>query len=108
MQFSMSNPFANSEITAADRAAKVLSAWVAEDEAVFRQELGDTLNFCTAGANGYEEEQLELLEAVIVPLRQRPVSTDNASLVQLCVNLLVHLAGPSWTPRGCAPSDISC
>ncbi len=104
MAIMISKPSANLHSNSAFQAANVLRAWLRSDETAFRSELMRTLELCSMPATAAEEEKLELLQAVAGSLRETPLDSVCQSTVHLCLDLLVHLAGQSWTdPTLCSP-----
>jgi len=108
-----------SRMTAPARQAEnILRAWRRRDTVALRAEFEKGLTLCAApGAPGAEEEQVDLLHAVVAKLDGypggvRPKSAD--PVVRLCITLLLHLATQSeWgasrrlaaAPRGVTPGN---
>ena len=84
-------------VAPAHQAGNILKAWVSRDEAALRKELAKGLNLCPPPHGlALEEENLDLLKAVVVKLEDRPtlLNAEPADpVVRLCINLLMHLAG---------------
>ncbi|MGA2198126.1 MAG: hypothetical protein ABSH40_22865 [Bryobacteraceae bacterium] len=78
-------------------AGNILGAWVCGDETTLRQELAKGLDYCSAPhALPLEEENLELLKAVVARLNACPavLNAEPADpMVRVCISLLMHLAG---------------
>jgi hypothetical protein len=102
----------------ARQAENILRAWRRRDRAALRAEFEKGLSMCAApGASGSEEEEIELLQAVVAKLDGypggvRPKSAD--PVVKLCITLLLHLATqPRWranrrlaaAPQGVTPGN---
>ncbi len=86
-----------SRMTAPARQAEnILRAWRRRDTAALRAEFAKGLSMCAApGAPGDEEEQVDLLHAVVAKLDGHPggVRAKSADpVVRLCITLLLHLA----------------
>ena len=86
----------------ARHAGNILSAWVCGNEAALREELAKGLDLCSAPRDlPVEEENLELLEAVVGRLNDFPSVWDAEpadSMVGVCISLLMHLAvQPDWS-----------
>lgn len=101
----MSKPVANSSPDPAVQAANVLKAWVYCDESAFRREINNTVALCSE-ASMREDEHLELLRAIAESLRHKPLDSSSEPMVHLCIELLVHLAGPFWTGPSLAAAPI--
>jgi len=90
----MSKRFATPPNPAA-QAASVLKAWVYCDEAAFRREINKTVALCSEDGL-LEDEHVELLRAIAESLRHKPLDARSEPMVHLCIELLIHLAGPLW------------
>jgi hypothetical protein len=79
------------------QAGNILRAWVCRDEAALRKEFAKGLDLCCSSpCLALEEENLELLKAVVARLNECPavLNAEPADpTVRLCINLLMHLAG---------------
>jgi hypothetical protein len=80
----------------ARHAGDILSAWVSRDEAALREELAKGLGLCSAPhVLPPEEENLELLKAIVTRLNECPALLDAEPadpMVRVCLSLLMHLA----------------
>ena len=80
----------------ARHAGNILSAWVRGDEAALRKEFAKGLDLRSAPhLPPLEEENLELLQAVVGRLNECPAVLDAEPadpMVGLCISLLMHLA----------------
>ena len=86
----------------ARHAGNILSAWVCRDEAALREELAKGMDLCSAPHfPPPEEENLELLKAVVIRLNECPAILDAEPadpMVRVCISLLLHLAvQPDWS-----------
>jgi hypothetical protein len=86
----------------ARHAGNILSAWVCGDEAALREELAKGLDLCSAPhVLPVEEENLELLKAVVARLNDCPDVCHAGTadpMVRVCISLLMHLAvQPDWS-----------
>ena len=95
----------------ARHAGKILSAWVCGDEAALRKEFAKGLDLCSAPhVLPLEEENLELLKAVVGWLNECPAVWDAEPadpMVGVCISLLMHLAvPPDWSESSAGwPAD---
>jgi hypothetical protein len=93
------------------RAGDILSAWVCGDQAKLRQEFAKGLDLCSAPhLLPLEEENLELLKAVVGRLNECPSVWDaepTDPMVGVCLSLLMHLAvPPDWSESSAGwPAD---
>ena len=80
----------------ARQAENILRAWRRQDAAALRTEFEKGLSLCAApGAPGDEEEQIDLLQAVVTKLDGYPAGArlePADPVVRLCFTLLAHLA----------------
>jgi hypothetical protein len=83
--------------TPVQQASKILTAWSRKDPLGFRRELCSALALCSGGVQrGLEEEQFELLGAIVARLQKEDLNLDsNAVSISRCIDLLSHLATPS-------------
>jgi hypothetical protein len=85
----------------AQQACAILGAWARQDTVALREEFGKGLRMCACpNRTGRQDEELELLEAVVSRLDPRldvcPVGLDpHDPVIRLCVSLLLHLANKS-------------
>ena len=83
----------------ARQASDILRAWVRQDRLALREEFEKGLSLCTQpDAFGFEDEQVDLLKAVVSRLSVRPGADrpdPGDPVVRLCITLLMHLAGQS-------------
>ena len=98
----MANLYADPVPAPARHAGNILSAWVCGNEAALREELAKGLDLCSAPhVLSVEEENLELLQAVVTRLNECPAVLNAKPadpIVKLCISLLMHLAGrPYWS-----------
>jgi hypothetical protein len=84
----------------ARHAGNILRAWVCRDEAALQKEFAKGLDLCSAPhVLPLEEENLELLKAVVARLNECPavLNAEPADpAVRLCISLLMHLAGQAY------------
>jgi hypothetical protein len=100
MAFMMSNRLATPTAPAVC-AANALRAWARRDEAAFRGELARSMELCAGPEPGENNEQMELLHAVAESLGKAPLGSVSEPMVDVCIDLLVHLAGET---AACAPN----
>jgi len=83
----------------ARQASDILRAWVRQDRLALREEFEKGLSLCSQpDAVGLEDEQIDLLKAVVSRLNVGPgaVRPDPGDpVVRLCITLLMHLAAQS-------------
>jgi hypothetical protein len=89
-------------VTPAHQAGNILRAWACRDEAALRKEFTKGLDLRSSPHGlALEEENLELLKAVVARLNECPAVLNAKPadpIVKLCISLLMHLAGrPYWS-----------
>ena len=100
-------PFVPSHSASVDLAEALLRAWIRGD----RLELENEIHHASTArepANGAEDEKLELLKSVAERMLLLPnlfASRDADPQLDLCLDLLVHLAACQATP--CAPAPLA-
>ena len=85
----------------AGMAESMLRAWIRGDNTALLTEVDRTLAFSAPAADSGEEERMHLLSAVARCIQTKPdrlaASQDDPGL-QVCVNLLLHLAASGLRP----------
>jgi hypothetical protein len=86
-------------VAPARQAENILRAWRRQDAVALRAEFEKGLSLCAApGVPGAEEEQIDLLQAVVERLNEYPAAVPPQSadpVIRLCMTLLTHLATQS-------------
>jgi hypothetical protein len=85
----------------AGMAESMLRAWIRGDSAALLTEAGRTLAFSAPLLDSAEEERMHLLSAVARCIQTRPDPLQSSSDdpgIQVCVNLLLHLAASGVRP----------
>jgi hypothetical protein len=87
---------AGTVLTPAQQASNILRAWVRRDPEALRHEFSIGLALCSSSRMpALEEEQLDLLRAVVERLDDYPdtwTARSNDPVVKLCITLLMHLS----------------
>lgn len=82
--------------SASRQANKILRAWINQDQAALREECQRGMGLdCCDELSSLEEEQMELLQALMEGLQQTQPLFDGEAphpAVDACVDLLMHLA----------------